>query len=113
MAPRCWCFISLALTEADTACRITGRTGKSAGRHCFPITGLRKRLAELLEQYADRRTTCNDLITNGVDHAFAQSNLPEVLAMLREAYPNTEFLHTGIQDYVDAVCAAHKEGTFP
>lgn len=79
----------------------------------FPITGLRKRLAELLEQYADRRTTCNDLITNGVDHAFAQSNLPEVLAMLREAYPNTEFLHTGIQDYVDAVCAAHKEGNIP
>jgi alpha-mannosidase len=80
---------------------------------CFPVKGLRERMVELIETYEDRRTTNNELITNGADHSFAQSNLPEIIETLRREYPGMEFHHTTMREYIDAVLTAHKQNNIP
>jgi alpha-mannosidase len=43
------------------------------------------------------------LLNNGCDHFPPQRSFGRILRALREAFPQTEFLHTGFQDYVDAI----------
>lgn len=45
------------------------------------------------------------LLSNGCDHDPPQQNVAEVLAALRQAFPNTEFLHASLGEYLDAVKA--------
>lgn len=79
----------------------------------FPIEGLRKRIDSLLGKFADRRTTNNDIITNGCDHSFPQSDIDEVIEVLKKEYPNTEFVHASAGEYLDAVCQDHDEKSIP
>jgi alpha-mannosidase len=46
------------------------------------------------------------LLNNGGDHIGPQRDFDMILHALREAFPNTEFVHSGMEDYVDAVKAA-------
>ncbi len=45
------------------------------------------------------------LLSNGCDHDPPQQRMGEVLAALRQAFPNTEFLHASLGEYLDAVKA--------
>lgn len=79
----------------------------------FPVSGLRERMVEFIETYASRRTTENDLITNGADHAFAQSNLPDIIKLLQKEYPNAKFRHATILEYIEAVKTDHERKEIP
>ncbi|UCH83325.1 MAG: hypothetical protein JSW50_12810, partial [Candidatus Latescibacterota bacterium] len=46
------------------------------------------------------------LLNNGCDHFPPQKDLGAILAALRDAFPHTEFVHTNLQEYLDAVRVA-------
>ena len=46
------------------------------------------------------------LLNNGGDHIGPQREFGAILAALHKAFPNTSFVHTGMQEYIDAVKAA-------
>lgn len=43
------------------------------------------------------------LLNNGCDHLPPQQRFDDILGELRQAFPKTEFHHTGFEDYIDAV----------
>jgi mannosylglycerate hydrolase len=45
------------------------------------------------------------LLSNGCDHDPPQQSMAEVLAALRQAFPGTEFIHTSLSEYLEAVKA--------
>lgn len=52
------------------------------------------------EKYA---STSELLYMNGCDHQPAQLDLPEAIRTARELYPDTEFIHSNFNDYLNAL----------
>jgi alpha-mannosidase len=46
------------------------------------------------------------LLNNGGDHIGPQRGFGSIVAALREAFPDTNFLHSGMEEYIDAVKSA-------
>lgn len=46
------------------------------------------------------------LMLNGVDHMFPQPTIPEILRRAAERFPDTEFFHASLDEYVEAVRVA-------
>jgi alpha-mannosidase len=61
------------------------------------------KIRELFEKMAGNTNTAVALINNGCDHFPAQQRFGEVLAALRDAFPDTEFLHAPLAEFIDAV----------
>ncbi|MCP4550140.1 MAG: hypothetical protein GY835_27075 [bacterium] len=58
------------------------------------------KLFEKMEEHSNGEVR---LLSNGGDHLPAQRSFGAILAAVREAFPDTEFLHTGFAEFVDAV----------
>ncbi len=61
------------------------------------------RVAELFEKMAARPADRTALISNGCDHFPPQRDFAALLEALREAYPDTEFLHGSYEDLLEAL----------
>jgi mannosylglycerate hydrolase len=61
------------------------------------------KIRELFEKTRRRSASENFLISNGCDHFPAQKGFEEILRALEEAFPETEFSHGPLSDYVSAV----------
>ncbi|MEK5418544.1 alpha-mannosidase [Paenibacillus sp. FSL L8-0708] len=55
-------------------------------------------------------STTQLLFMNGCDHQPVQTDLSEALAMARELYPETEFVHSSFGEYLDSLREAQPEG---
>jgi alpha-mannosidase len=62
-----------------------------------------RQVQELFEEMAERSRGDVYLLSNGCDHLPPQKDLGRILARLQEAYPDTEFKHASLADYVTAV----------
>lgn len=74
-------------------------------RDIEPQLAVRK-IAQLFERLAGSSNGDVWLLMNGSDHLPPQREFGAVLAALREAFPRTEFIHGGLEAYVDAIRAA-------
>jgi len=61
------------------------------------------KVRELFERMDERSNGDIYLLSNGCDHFPRQQRFGEVVAALREAFPETEFSHTGFAEFVDEV----------
>jgi len=64
------------------------------------------KIGDLFDRMAPRAASDVWLINNGCDHFPPQQDFGEVLAALRKAFPETEFHHTGLEPFVDALRAS-------
>ncbi len=62
-----------------------------------------EKIRELFEKMAPRANTGVALLNNGCDHFPAQQEFGTLLAALREAFPETEFRHASLSEFVAAV----------
>lgn len=79
----------------------------------FERQGLINRISQIIERIEDRRTTNNGLLLNGTDHSFAQSNLHTIITKLNEIFPNIEFRHSTVREYIDSVRSEHQKYNIP
>jgi len=70
-------------------------------REIDPALAVQK-VRELFTAGAERPGADPFLISNGCDHFPPQRDFPRVMDALRKAYPDTEFIHAGLQDFVAA-----------
>jgi len=64
-----------------------------------------ERVGDLLERLARASNGDVFLLCNGSDHQPPQRDFGKILAALREAFPETEFVHAGLEDYIAEVRA--------
>ena len=62
-----------------------------------------EQVGELFEKMAPRSRGDIVLLGNGCDHFPPQARLGPIMAALREAFPGTEFRHSSLEAFVDAV----------
>ncbi len=65
-----------------------------------------RQVGDILTEMSAASNTDVALISNGCDHLPPQARLGDVLAALRAAFPDTEFVHASLGEYVAAVRAA-------
>lgn len=68
-----------------------------------PRLGLRRRIEKLLALRVPGATGPHLLGLNGVDHAFAQEDLPEVIACINREFPQVQARQSSLREYVEAV----------
>jgi alpha-mannosidase len=68
---------------------------------------LRNQIQGLIKEFS-ADTTCPELVlgAHGIDHCWLQQDIPEILDALPWMFPDVEFHHGSIQDYLDALKAA-------
>jgi alpha-mannosidase len=70
--------------------------------------GLTSRLKALLDLRIPKATTHHLMCLNGIDHSFAQENLPEVLEKAQGLVPGVKVIHSTLPGYIKAVKDAHQ-----
>jgi len=58
---------------------------------------------ELFEKMKDRTNGDIALLNNGCDHVPPQKEFGRIIQAVREDFPETEFKHTGLREFIDAV----------
>ncbi len=74
----------------------------SSNREIDPVLAVNQ-VQALFAKMAERSRGDVYLLSNGCDHEPPQREFSSILDALRAAFPNTEFRHAALQDYVDAV----------
>lgn len=69
----------------------------------FARAGLRGRIEKLLALRTPNSTGPHLLCLSGIDHAFAQENLPQVIALINRECPGVQAVHSTLREYTDAV----------
>ena len=75
--------------------------GPAAGEAAFPVW-LHDAVERLPEGLAGYARSPNVLLLNGSDHLFPQANLPAVIEHLDASLETVHFVHSDIEEYVDA-----------
>jgi len=75
--------------------------------------GLHTRVQQLLDNRTPNATTEHLLCLNGVDHSFAQEDLPEVVAMINAHYTGVTAIQSTLAEYVAAVKSTHERKGIP
>ncbi|MBU1072643.1 hypothetical protein KKG45_05290, partial [bacterium] len=78
-------------------------------REIDPVRAV-QRMRELFAAAAERPGGDPFLVSNGCDHFPPQADFRRVLDALRKAFPQTEFVHAGLEDFVAAARAAGAGG---
>lgn len=68
--------------------------------------GLKNRIHTILDTLAPRSPVPHLLLMNGVDHSFAQSDLPEIIAKIKKLFPDIEIIQDSLEGYVRSVRAS-------
>jgi alpha-mannosidase len=97
----------LAVKQWDGYCNASA-LGLEELWHAFTRREIRteravERVRDLMERMSPRSNCDVLLLNNGCDHHPAQREFGAIIEALREAFPETEFHHAGLRDYVDAV----------
>ncbi|MCL4418042.1 MAG: hypothetical protein M1365_15380 [Actinobacteria bacterium] len=75
--------------------------------------GLIERMENILEVLSRKTTNQNLLLMNGIDHAFAQNDLPDVIKEINEKIPGIKAVHSTLSEYIKAVRQEHEENEIP
>ena len=78
-------------------------SGHASTRRDIDLGHAVEQVRELFIEMAERSQGDVYLLSNGCDHDPPQREFESVLAALREAFPDTEFKHAALKDYVQAV----------
>ena len=68
--------------------------------------GLRKRIQQRLDQAGPHAVTRDLLCLNGIDHSFAQEDLPEVIRLTNDNIDGVRAQHSTLAEYIAALRAA-------
>lgn len=79
----------------------------------FQRPGLRTRIRQILELRAPRSTTRELLALNGIDHAFVQENLTELIRRINTEIREVHAIHSDLVAFTEAVKAAHAREGIP
>ncbi len=72
-------------------------------------TGLKNRINEIISSLDKRTTTPHMLLMNGIDHAFAQKDLPEVICKINSMIPCVDAIHSTLPQYINNVKSFHSK----
>ena len=78
-------------------------SGHASRRRDINLGHAVEQVREFLVKMAERSQGDVYLLSNGCDHDPPQREFESVLAALRDAFPDTEFKHAALKDYVQAV----------
>jgi len=79
----------------------------------FEREGLEKRVESIIASLSPRATNPNLLLLNGVDHSFAQYDLPEVVNKINDKSDNVVAVHSNLPEYIESVREYHKKTSLP
>ncbi|MDO8685507.1 MAG: glycoside hydrolase family 38 C-terminal domain-containing protein [Clostridiales bacterium] len=79
----------------------------------FKCRGLKNMIEDLIKHRNGKATTHHLMLLNGIDHSFAQENLPEVISKINVSIPDVEVLHSSLYDYINAVKQVHEKEGIP
>jgi mannosylglycerate hydrolase len=77
------------------------------------VAGLSKRIPAIVEALAPRATTPHLLLMNGMDHCFAQPDLPAIIDKINRTMPGLHAEHATFAEYIRAVKTYHEEHQIP
>ncbi len=75
----------------------------------IPRSGLKARVDTLVKRLGERSTSPHLLFMNGIDHAFPQYELPQVIEQINTTIDGVTAVHGNLKDYIDAVKRYHSE----
>jgi len=70
--------------------------------------GLVERVNGIIAALEPKATTPNLLLMNGIDHSFAQDDLPEVIDRINQRFPDLRAIHSSLPHYARAVREDHE-----
>jgi mannosylglycerate hydrolase len=79
----------------------------------FKQPSLAKRIQDVVAAFEPRATSPYLLLMNGVDHAFAQADLPAVIDKINETLPGLTAEHATFAQHIAAVKAYHEQHRVP
>jgi len=79
----------------------------------FKQPPLAKRIQDLVATFEPRATSPYLLLMNGVDHAFAQADLPAVIDKINQTLPGLSAEHATFAQHIEAVKAYHEQHQVP
>lgn len=107
-----WCYmfymvdsygnaVDLPLNEDNGGCKSDSTQ--------FPNESLMMRISRIINRLGPRAAVKCLLLMNGVDHSFAQDNLPEVIEKINRMCPDVSAVHCNLADYVSNVRRLYQE----
>jgi len=75
--------------------------------------GLIERMQGILKVLSQKTTNQNLLLMNGIDHSFAQNDLPDVIKEINEKIPGVVANHSTLSEYIKTVRQEHEENGIP
>jgi mannosylglycerate hydrolase len=77
------------------------------------MAGFLKRIPGMVAALQPRATTPHLLLMNGMDHCFAQADLPAIIEKINRTMPNLHAEHATLAQYIRAVKAHHEQHQIP
>ncbi|MFA6290403.1 MAG: glycoside hydrolase family 38 C-terminal domain-containing protein [Victivallales bacterium] len=79
----------------------------------FQFKGLRERIGNIMSRLSPRAADPHLLLFNGVDHTFAQADLPDIIKKINTVIPGVEAVQASLPSHISEVRKYHDDANTP